>query len=311
MFRLLRQASLVAAVLLPSTAASAQVFLGTLSGAAESPPVVSAGTGFATVTYDASLLTLRVQVNFSGLTGTTTAAHIHCCVAVPGVGTAGVATMTPSFAGFPLGVTSGTMDNTFDLNLAGSFNPAFVTANGGSPATARAALLAGLNASTAYFNIHTSFAGGGEIRAFLRTPFAIAISGGNNQATPVTTAFPLPLSVLVTDSVGSPVSGARVTFTVPASGASAVLPGNALFTSVLTDTQGIASLATSANATPGSYSVTANTIGSTGQPIGVVFSLANQSVIEVPALGPWGLAGLTLLLTAFALVRLRARRAVR
>jgi hypothetical protein len=43
-----------------------------------------------------------------------------------------VATTLPTFAGFPLGVTSGTYINTLDLTLASSYNPAFVTANGGS-----------------------------------------------------------------------------------------------------------------------------------------------------------------------------------
>ena len=65
-------------------------------------------TGFATVVYDDLAHTLSVDASFSGLLGTTTAAHIHAATAVPGVGTAGVATQTPSFVGFPLGVTSGT-----------------------------------------------------------------------------------------------------------------------------------------------------------------------------------------------------------
>jgi hypothetical protein len=71
-----------------------------------------------------------IDVSFSGLLGTTTASHIHCCTPTPLSGTAGVATTTPTFAGFPLGVTSGTYMNTLDLTLASSYNPAFVTANG-------------------------------------------------------------------------------------------------------------------------------------------------------------------------------------
>ena len=43
-----------------------------------------------------------------------------------------MATRVPSFVGFPLGVTAGSMDNTYDLNLASSYNPAFVTDNGGT-----------------------------------------------------------------------------------------------------------------------------------------------------------------------------------
>lgn len=146
------------------------VFVANLSGPAESPPNASPGTGFATVTYDSVAHTLRVQVTFSGLTGTTTASHIHSATASPGTGTAGVATTTTTFAGFPLGVTSGTYDNTLDLTQASSYNPAFVTANGGTPASAEAALAFGLFNGLAYLNIHTSTFPGGEIRGFLVQP---------------------------------------------------------------------------------------------------------------------------------------------
>jgi hypothetical protein len=78
-----------------------------------------------------------------------------------------VATQVPSFAGFPLGVTSGNYDYTFDMTLASSYNPFYVTANGGTTASAFAALVAGLNAGGAYLNIHTSGHPGGEIRGFL------------------------------------------------------------------------------------------------------------------------------------------------
>jgi hypothetical protein len=106
-------------------------------------------------------------VTFSGLLGTTTASHIHTPTPAPGTGTAGVATTTPTFAGFPLGVTSGSFDNTLDLTLASSYNPAFVTATGGTIAGAEAALLAGLASDEAYLNIHTTVVPGGEIRGFL------------------------------------------------------------------------------------------------------------------------------------------------
>ena len=111
--------------------------------------------------------TMRVVASFSGLLGTTTAAHIHCCTADPGQGTAGVATTTPSFAGFPLGVTSGSMDQTLDMTLASSYNPAFVTAHV-DIATSEQFLFQGMLAGESYFNIHTSTFGGGEIRGFLQ-----------------------------------------------------------------------------------------------------------------------------------------------
>ena len=142
-----------------------------LSGAAEFPPNLSPGTGTADVVYDSVAHTLQVDVSFSGLVAGVTASHIHCCVspeaAVP---TAGVATTTPTFTGFPSGVTAGTYSHLFDLTLASSFNPSFVTANGGTPAGAEAMLANGLENGLTYLNIHTSVYPGGEIRGFLVTP---------------------------------------------------------------------------------------------------------------------------------------------
>lgn len=151
-----------------SSRADTIILTTSLSGLNEFPPNASAGTGIAVVTYDTSAETLRVQVSFHSLSGTTTASHVHCCTAAPFTGTAGVATTVPTFAGFPLGVTSGTYDNTLDLTLASSFNPSFVTAHGGTLAGAEAALAGGFLNGTSYLNIHTTAFPGGEIRGFLR-----------------------------------------------------------------------------------------------------------------------------------------------
>ncbi|MGH9882656.1 MAG: CHRD domain-containing protein, partial [Pyrinomonadaceae bacterium] len=97
-----------------SAKADPVIFFANLSGPAEAPPNASPGTGTGIVTYDSTLHTLRVQVTFSGLLGNTTASHIHSATASPLSGTAGVATRVPTFIGFPLGVTSGTYDMTFD-----------------------------------------------------------------------------------------------------------------------------------------------------------------------------------------------------
>ena len=155
--------------LAPVSPASATVIYydANLSGANESPANASPGIGVALVTIDTVANTMEVNVTFSGLTGTTTASHIHCCTSVAGTGTAGVATVTPTFTGFPLGVTSGTYDHTFDMTLASSYNPSFVTNNGGTVGSAEIVLLAGLAADKAYLNIHTNIVPGGEIRGFL------------------------------------------------------------------------------------------------------------------------------------------------
>lgn len=174
----LRLGLAIAVVMLAAGAGHAQTstFTGALTGVAEAPPNASPGTGSTTVTYTAATHQLTVNLAFSGLSGTTTAAHIHCCVVAPGVTI--VATETPTFPGFPLGVTSGTYSQTFDLSLATSFNPAFLTANGGTPASAEAALAAGLTSSEAYLDIHTNLFPGGEIRAFLAPVAAIPTLSG-------------------------------------------------------------------------------------------------------------------------------------
>jgi hypothetical protein len=133
--------ALALALYAPLSFAAIISYTASLSGAAESPPNASPGTGSVLVTIDDVLNTMRVQADFTGLTGTTTAAHIHCCTAVAGAGNAAVATQLPSFTDFPLGVTSGTYDHTFDLTLASSWSPSFITANGGTAGVAEAALL--------------------------------------------------------------------------------------------------------------------------------------------------------------------------
>ena len=60
------------------------------------------------------------------------------------------------------------MDTTFDLTFASSWNPAFITANGGTTASAEAALFAGMIQGRAYLNIHSTVFHGGEIRGFLK-----------------------------------------------------------------------------------------------------------------------------------------------
>jgi hypothetical protein len=151
----------------PSTHAAVFSYVANLDGPSEFPPNASPGTGFAEVDYNDILHTLQVQVTFSGLLGTTTASHIHAPTASPATGTAGVATTTPYFSGFPIGVTSGSYSNLLDLTLASSWNPAFITANGGTTAGAEVALASAMAADESYLNIHTTVVPGGEIRGFL------------------------------------------------------------------------------------------------------------------------------------------------
>jgi hypothetical protein len=67
------------------------------------------------------------------------------------------------FTGFPTGVTAGSYTGSFDLTNLSSYSAAFLTANGGTAASAESALLAGLDAGQAYANIRTTAFTGGEI----------------------------------------------------------------------------------------------------------------------------------------------------
>lgn len=145
----LKTVSALAAVLAAFAApahAITYVFSANLTGAAESPPVVTQAFGAALVTFDDVALTVAVQEIFSNLSTVATASHIHCCTAVAGAGTIGVAL---GFTGFP-GVQTGFYSNTFTLSAA-SF----------------ASLLTGTQAGKAYVNIHDATYPGGEIRGFL------------------------------------------------------------------------------------------------------------------------------------------------
>jgi hypothetical protein len=160
----------IAALALTSFAADAHVvtYVGTLSNLGE--PVAAAGskgTGTVSIAFDEDNFTMGVNVSFSGLSGTVTASHIHCCTLAAGSGSAGVATPVPSFPGFPSGVTSGTYSHVFDMTQASSWNSAFVSTNGGTLSSAFAALATGMTNGKAYLNIHSTISPGGEVQTFL------------------------------------------------------------------------------------------------------------------------------------------------
>ena len=169
-YRLLLSLVCVAALAVPAAAAPI-TYVAQLSGPAEEPANASPGTGTAFVTIDDVTHLMEVDATFAGLIGTTSVAHIHV-IDGPGDATfgdtvGGVATTTPSFTGFPAGVTSGTYNQTFNMLDASSYRPGFITAAGGVP-QAEAALFAAIADGRAYFNIHSSVFAGGEIRGFLQ-----------------------------------------------------------------------------------------------------------------------------------------------
>jgi CHRD domain/PEP-CTERM motif len=184
----MRKSLLVAAACVGLLSAPSRVhadpllFSAVLTGAAEAEPTGSPGLGIALVAYDPTQHMMGVLAGFQGLMSPTAAAHIHCCVDPPGE--AGVATPVPTFPGFPSGVTSGFYSQFFNLNDASSYNPAFLVANGNSPAAAELSLTQGLASGRAYFNIHTALFPGGEIRGFFT-----AVNGPS--AIPEPTSFAL------------------------------------------------------------------------------------------------------------------------
>ena len=123
-----------------------------LTGLQEVPPHASPGTGEITGTYDDVTNTFDFSLTFSGLSGTTTAAHLHS-PAPPGVN----APVQIPLTGFPLNVTSGSYANTFIFTASQETN-----------------FLSGLM----YTNIHTNVWPGGEIRAQLSPRLSVPESGG-------------------------------------------------------------------------------------------------------------------------------------
>ncbi len=161
--------------------AHAQIFRSTLIGANENPPAASPATGSAIIMLNATTGAMRVNANFTGLTAPTNAAHIHCCV--PPTANAGVITTVPAFVGFPLGVTSGAWDRTYDMTQSSTWNAPFIAANGGTPAGAEARLIAGAAVGEAYLNIHSTAFPGGEIRGTLvLQTFAASSAAGTRGA---------------------------------------------------------------------------------------------------------------------------------
>lgn len=107
-------------------------------------------------------------------------------------------------------------------------------------------------------------------------PHSLAVTGGTPQRSGIGTAFEEPLAVTVKGPQNQVLSGIRVAFSAPATGASATLAGGGV---AETDSAGVARINATANATPGTYVVTATVGGLTA-----TFDLTNLSLtIEATA----------------------------
>ncbi len=106
-----------------------------------------------------------------------------------------------------------------------------------------------------------------NVTVVLRT---ITATEGSGQSIGVGTPFPADLQATVLDN-GAPVSGVLVTFTAPGAGAGCTFPsGN----TAITNAAGQASVPVTANATAGSYTVTANITPALAVP--ATFNLTNN-----------------------------------
>jgi len=111
----------------------------TLAGASEVPPVNGAGKGTAAVNVDDATKKASWRVEYAGLSGPATAAHIHCGAAAGANSGVAVALGTGPTAASPM---TGTGDMTD-------------------------AQLADLKAGKCYVNVHTDANKGGEVRGQL------------------------------------------------------------------------------------------------------------------------------------------------
>jgi beta-lactamase superfamily II metal-dependent hydrolase/fibronectin type 3 domain-containing protein len=92
----------------------------------------------------------------------------------------------------------------------------------------------------------------------VQTPASITATAGTPQSATVNTTFATQLAATVKDGSNAVISGASVTFTAPASGASGTFAGSGTSATVSTDASGIATAPLfTANAATGSYNVTA------------------------------------------------------
>jgi predicted outer membrane repeat protein len=106
-----------------------------------------------------------------------------------------------------------------------------------------------------------------DVGAFESRGFSLARGTGNSQAATINRAFAAPLTVRLLEGAVVPLAGAIITFTAPASGAS-TKPATVTST---TGADGWAAAVVAANATIGTYSVTASAVGVNPVP----FTLSN------------------------------------
>ena len=167
-YRLLLSLVCVAALAVPAAAAPITYFAH-LTGPARDPPNASPGTGTAFVTIDD--VTHLMEVDVSRASSERRRSRTFTSSTVRGIRPSAIqpAGWQPRRPRHGISVRRDVGDLQPDLQHVGCerYRPGFITAAGGVP-QAEAALFAAIADGRAYFNIHSSVYGGGEIRGFLQ-----------------------------------------------------------------------------------------------------------------------------------------------
>ena len=146
--------------------AHTHLYEATLTWSEESIPNTTLAIGTSTVTLDLDLITLRLEIQFSGLSGQTTEAFLHGVTLFANTGFAGPMSPALSASGFPLGVGTGSYDHTFDLTDAAGYHPTFLPASAFPISDALTALANGFEEGKVYLSIKSTAFPSGEIRGF-------------------------------------------------------------------------------------------------------------------------------------------------
>ena len=256
------------------------------SASLSSTSVTTSATGFASVTATANgtagAYSVMAALSGTPTTGTFSLWNYGAATAVAVSGGSGQSATVGTAFGAPLvvivrdaanqpvpGVTVGFTAPASGATAALSGASASTGASGTASLTATAGQLVGaygVTASVSGIAVPATFA----LRNTAGAAASVTASsgGGGQQLAGIGTAFSTLLAVTVKDGFGNAIPGVTVTFASPGSGASAALSSG----SVTTNASGQASVTATANATVGSYTVTASVAGVPGT---VTFALAN------------------------------------
>ena len=100
--------------------------------------------------------------------------------------------------------------------------------------------ISGTHGATSFSFTYTDTGVSGSVGSSVGPPSDFGSSTGSGQSAAVSTGFSSPLTVVVEDTNGNPVSGVSVTFTAPGSGASGTFSGGGASEVISTDGSGLA-----------------------------------------------------------------------